>query len=215
MKKQNTFYIIISLMMALPFSSFSQQTGKIKVIAYNIMNGFDWGKDTVRQREMAEWFRSQHADVVALEEMCGFTEEKLKLFAKSWGHNYSVLLKEDGYPIALTSNKPITVVTKMMHDGYGHGMLHTITHGINFFGVHLHPGDFTMRMKESKLIMTYMREVLKESDSLYMVLGDFNAQSVTDSLSTELFTEAVFFLRRRWCSADKHKRRGLVCDQPI
>lgn len=208
LKKQRACHVFIVLIIVLPFSSFSQQTGKIKVIAYNIMNGFDWGKDTARQREMAEWFQSQHSDVVALEDMCGFTEEKLKLFAKSWGHNYSALLKEDGYPIALTSNKPITVVTKMMHDGYGHGMLHTITHGIHFFGVHMNPGDFTKRREESALIRAYMRHVLTESDSLYMVLGDFNAQSVADSFLT---SQRTMLLERyqRFDSASK-KDKNLV-----
>ena len=143
------------------------------------MNGFDWGKDTVKEKNLAEWIKSQHPDVVSMQELCGFTQEKLKLFAKSWRHNYAVILKEDGYRVGITSNQPITVVTKIIHDGFGHGMLHKINLGIHFFGVHMNPGDFKMREAESKLIRSYMKNVPIKNEDFYVVLGDFNAQSVT------------------------------------
>lgn len=180
-QKKNTIIIFIFLGILLcPFISFSQSVTKLRVMTYNIMNGYDWGKDTARERAAASFIASQHPDVVALQELCGFTGTKLKEFAKKWGHQYTVLLKEDGYPVGLTSNKPITVITKIMHDGFGHGMLHVVSDGVHFFIIHLNPGNYRMRLKESELIRNYMRQILTDKDSLYMVLGDFNSHSPFD-----------------------------------
>ena len=184
-KKRILKFIFVLLILMLPGLSFSQQKRKLRVMTYNILDGFNWGKDTAREKMMGKFIRSEHPDVVALEELCGFTEDKLKSFAKSWGHNYAVILKEDGYPVGLTSNKPITLIAKIMHDGLGHGMLHVATYGINFFVVHLNPGNYKLRIKESKLIREYMVQVLKKEDSLYMVLGDFNSHSPFDAFIDE------------------------------
>ena len=51
---------------------------KIKVISYNIWNGFDWGKDMQRKEKMVSWVNSQKPDVLALQELCGYTLEKLQ-----------------------------------------------------------------------------------------------------------------------------------------
>lgn len=54
-----------------------------KVITYNIWNGFDWGKDTVRRANLQLWMQNQMPDVVALQELCNYTPEKLDEDAKS------------------------------------------------------------------------------------------------------------------------------------
>lgn len=51
--------------------------------------------------------------------------------AQRWGHGYSVLLKEEGYPVGLSSKTPIKVKTKML-GGLWHGMLHIETAAIDF-----------------------------------------------------------------------------------
>ncbi len=101
------------------------------VLSYNIWNGFDWGKDTLRHEKTVAWVKSQNPDVVAFQELCGYTDEKLKGDAKSWGHPYSILLKTDGYPVGLTSRKPIQLKEKA-REGLWHGMLHCETFGIDF-----------------------------------------------------------------------------------
>ncbi|MBX2921654.1 MAG: endonuclease/exonuclease/phosphatase family protein [Chitinophagaceae bacterium] len=162
-------------------TSNAQQNGSLKVMTYNIYNGFDWGKDSIRQKETAAFITAQHPDIVALQELCGFTEDRLKSFAANWGHSYAYLLKENGYPVGITSNQPIQLISKIMNDGMGHGMLHTQTHGISFFVVHLNPGNYKLRQKESALIRQYMKQSLNTQDSLYMVLGDFNSHSPLDA----------------------------------
>ena len=78
----------------LAFKTLNAQTdNQLKIITYNIWNGFDWGKDTVRRSNFQEWVRSQNPDIFALQELCAYTPEKLSAEAKTWGHSYSALLK--------------------------------------------------------------------------------------------------------------------------
>ena len=80
---------------------------KIQIISYNIFNGFDWRKDTERQERFIKWVINKDPEVLAMQELCGFTQESLSELAKEWGHMYAVIVKEGGYPVGLTSKKPI------------------------------------------------------------------------------------------------------------
>lgn len=46
---------------------------KIRVISYNIFNGFDWGKDEDHIERFVSWIRSQDPEILAMQELCGFT----------------------------------------------------------------------------------------------------------------------------------------------
>jgi exodeoxyribonuclease-3 len=157
-------------------SSENKVGNNIKVMSYNIWNGFDWGKDKDRQDKMISWITSKKPDVVALQELCGYTEKELSEDAKKWGHNYSLILKEKGYPVGLTSSKPI-VLKEKVRDGLWHGMLHAQTWGIDFFVVHLSPSDRDFRYEETKIISEKIKNI---NSSNYLVLGDFNAHSPFD-----------------------------------
>jgi len=148
----------------------------LKIMSYNIWNGFDWGKDEDRHKKMISWIESKKPDVVALQELCGYTEEKLSKDAKEWGHNYTVILKTDGYPVGLTSSKPI-ILKEKARDGLWHGMLHAETWDIDFFVVHLSPSDRNFRYKEAGIIVEKISNIANEK---YIVLGDFNAHSPFD-----------------------------------
>ena len=155
------------------------QSQSLKVITYNILNGFDWGKDTVREKNLGAWLNDQQADVVALQELCGFNQEKLSTFAKAWGHDYAVILKTSGYPVGITSNQPIKIKEKLL-DSLWHGMLHCETQGVDFFVVHLSPADWAFRRKEAEIISARIKDNMAET-SKYIVLGDFNAHSPLDA----------------------------------
>lgn len=86
----------------------------LKVMTYNIWNGFDWGKDTIRKENWIKWIHDKNPDVLALQELCGYNEDKLKDDAVRWGHNYVKILKSDGYPVALTSKRPITIKERVI-----------------------------------------------------------------------------------------------------
>jgi exodeoxyribonuclease III len=172
---------IIFLLIAFSFNiQIIAQTEQIKVMSYNIWNGFDWGKDKDREAAMVKWLKEQDADVIGFQELNDFTPGKLQALASQWGHPYSILLKEDGYPIGITSKTPLVLKTKMI-GGMWHGMLHAQTQGIDFLVVHLSPQDWQFRRREAELLSEYIENVLIQTgQEKYMILGDFNAHSPFD-----------------------------------
>ena len=149
----------------------------LKIMTYNIWNGFDWGKDTLRHKNTIEWIKSQEPDVLALQELCAYTEEKLKEDALRWGHPHVQILKTEGYPTALTSKRPITLIERKVKP-FWHGLLHCETYGIDFYVVHLSPADCNIRLDEARLIK---ERINSQKNKAYIILGDFNALSPFDA----------------------------------
>ncbi len=156
----------------------------LRVMTYNIWNGFDWGEDSLRQEKTIEWIKGQKPDVLALQELCGYTEEKLKVDALKWGHKYVLLLKTEGYPTALTSNRPIRLKERNI-DSFWHGLLHCESYGIDFYIVHLSPADCNIRLDEARLITDRIK---KNKSNSFIILGDFNSLSPFDALWIETNT---------------------------
>ena len=148
----------------------------LKVISYNIWNGFEWGEDKTRHDACVAWIRAQNADVVALQELSGYDESKLRADAASWGHAHVELLKTDGYPVGVTSREPIALRERRL-DGLWHGMLHAETAGIEFFVIHLSPADVDTRFREAGVITERVRAV---GDAPFLILGDYNSHSPID-----------------------------------
>ena len=117
--------------------------------------------------------------MVALQELCKYTNEKLNEDAKSWGHEYSVLLKTSGYAVGLTSNSPIEVKEKIMK-GMHHGALHCRTNEIDVVVIHFSPSSYLKRREEVEIIISKLQEIRKNNDN-YIVLGDFNTHSPMDA----------------------------------
>ncbi len=149
------FSIIITLFLLVLNGIGQEKEQPFKVITYNIWNGFDWGKDDARRAELTNWVREQFPTIVGLEELCKYTPEKLQEDAKKWGHEYSVLLKETGYSVGLTSKFPIEVNEKIL-DGMHHGALHCRTAGIDVFVIHLSPSSYKKRRGEANIILQKM-----------------------------------------------------------
>lgn len=177
MKKVDLLVIVIALLFSQKLPA-QVNDSSFKVMTYNILTGFDWGKDTMREEKLIAWVKSQSPDVLALQELCDFNQEKLEEFAKKYGHQYALILKSDGYPVGITSNKPIELKERLL-DELWHGMLHVHTHGIDFFVVHLSPADVSFRNREGEIITQRIKKQAGISDH-YVVLGDFNAHSPFD-----------------------------------
>ncbi len=171
---------VVLIFLIVAFSLYSEEKDStLKVISYNIWNGFDWGKDTLRHKEALNWISSQKPDVVAMEELNGYTKEKLLIDAKAWGHSYAEILKTSGYPVGITSNKPIIIKERIM-DNMHHGALHCQTWGIDFFVVHFSPFSYEKRHEEANIILSKLSEIKNEQNK-YIILGDFNAVSPFDA----------------------------------
>ncbi|MCA8973107.1 MAG: serine hydrolase [Planctomycetes bacterium] len=158
----------------------------LRVVTYNVLVGFhdsEVGRflpGCQRETKVAAFLAAQQPDVVALQEMNGFNEDRLRKLAATWGHEHVALLKPDGYPVAITSSAPLTNITRLRDDLH-HGMLRATTHGTDFIVVHLkpHPGvDY--KLAECRQALALYREAL-DAGRQAIVLGDFNSISPADA----------------------------------
>ena len=196
------YVFIVFILFASPFVwSQVKNPLPVKIMTYNIWNGFDWGKDTNRKANFIEFIKGKAPNVLALQELCGYDERQLKEDAKKWGHEYVQLLKTDGYPTGLTSDRPIELKERSL-DSFWHGLLHCKTYGIDFFVVHLSPADAQTRLKEAQQISQRIKSL--NSDS-YIVLGDFNAFSPMDAT----WIEENDALRQRYIESTNKKYSNL------
>lgn len=180
--------LLLSLFLVILCSQSSAQTAEItsqngdsdtiRVMSYNIWNGFDWGKDKEREALFVEYITNEDPEVLALQELCGFTQEKLSKLAKKWGHDHAVIHKEHGYSVGITSKEPIEVKAKLQ-EGYWHGLLHVKTYGYDMIVTHLNPFDYRKRLVEANNLIEYMTENKITENAL--VMGDLNAHSPSDA----------------------------------
>ncbi|MGJ1438684.1 endonuclease/exonuclease/phosphatase family protein [Sphingobacterium siyangense] len=133
MKDLIKFYGVIALLF-LYSTVKSQVDHRLKIISYNIWNGFEHTK--AKSDKFVHWMERQQPDIVALEELVDFKQADLQQLAKSYGHLYSILLKEKGYPVGITSRYPITLI-KAQVDEFWHGMLHVKIKDIDIIVTHL------------------------------------------------------------------------------
>jgi len=146
-------------------------TQTLTVLNWNTYHSFDHKKQA---QPAAAWIAAQHPDVVALQEVLHFNQADFAQFATAWNHDHAVMLKEHGYPVALTSNAPITVVEKRIA-GFQHGFLHAVTHDIHFFVVHFWP----RRYRQVQIVADLAQQQFDAGNRVIM-LGDFNAHSRHD-----------------------------------
>jgi exodeoxyribonuclease III len=162
--------------------AFTAQAAPLRILSYNVWVGFNRGESTDKG---VDWIKDQKPDVVALQELVGVKQTGLVTLGERWGHPHAEILRDEGYPVGITSRTPIKVIerrTEKMHHGY----LHVETAGVQFFVVHLSPFRYRMRNHEAKIICEALDPLLKSGEPV-IVLGDFNAVSPLDAeaLSTK------------------------------
>jgi len=163
---------------------------RFRVITYNVLEGFRGADD--RRDAVARWLAAQQADVVALDELNGYTEPRLRDEAAAWGHAHAALLKETGYATGLTSRTRIGDVRRVV-PGFHHGVIRCRTAGITFYVVHLSPHDSRVRQEEAARITRGITSADGSGDDVLVgvidtmaagepviVLGDFNSFSPDD-----------------------------------
>ncbi|MGI9455719.1 MAG: endonuclease/exonuclease/phosphatase family protein [Aeoliella sp.] len=156
----------------------------LRVISYNVLEGFRGNASgrfpagEERRQLVSAWLSEQKPDVIAFQELNGYTEQRLQKEAGAWKHAHAATLKDNGYIVGLTSRYPIEVVERLM-PGMHHGMLHCRTAGIDCFVVHLSPFKFRHRQREAQLIAERVKRAL-DANRPVIVLGDFNALSPAD-----------------------------------
>ena len=168
-------FTVFILCCKLPASS---QEKKFRIITWNVYEGMKL--DTTQHKTaFALWIMEKDPDVIAFQEMNRFTQAKLEEFARSYGHGYSILLKDSGFPVALTSKYPISNTEKVI-DKMHHGYIQATVRDITFFVVHLSPHRYQKRQEEIDIVLTAATSAPDKRKTI--ILGDFNSQSPQDSV---------------------------------
>lgn len=178
---KNVYIKILALisLVSLAFSVQAQESETLKIISYNIWNGFE--HQATRKDKFSDWIRKEQPDIVALQELVDFKTKDLKELAKVYGHRYAILLKEKGYPVGISSRYPIALI-KAQVDGFWHGMLHVKIKNVDFIVTHLSPFSWKYRTGEAKQIVEYVKN--NQLDNC-IILGDLNAYSPMDAIWLE------------------------------
>lgn len=175
-------YLLFGLLAINANALFAQRT--FKVLSYNILEGMKTDKTTGKQGFVA-WLKLQDPDVLALQEANGFTPQTLQELAESYGHKYSVLLKETGYPTAITSKYPIENAEKFT-DKMTHGFIVAKILDYNFVVLHLNPHSYIKKRAEMKTVLDSIKT--KNIGKKLLMMGDFNSFS---SLYKDNFEDGI------------------------
>jgi len=195
MKTNSIFQCLVILVIGLLISqpSFAQEK-TLKLISYNVY----WGMrqdSTENKSKFAEWIRAQDPDILALQEMNGFTAQNpefapqganpnnLQKLAESYGHPYVFIVREpapDGsisFPVAITSKYPIVNVNRIVENA-SHGFLTAEIDGYHFVVTHFHPFSSEKRGYEIDQILATVKS--KPADQKWFFMGDLNSVSPLD-----------------------------------
>lgn len=164
-------YLLFGLLAFSGHALFAQRT--FKVLSYNILEGMKTDK-TEGKQEFVSWLKLQDPDVFAIQEANGFTPKTLQELAESYGHKYSVLLKETGYPTAITSKHPIENAEKFT-DKMTHGFIVAKILDYNFVVLHLNPHSYIKKRAEMKTVLDSIKT--KNIGKKLLMMGDFNSYS--------------------------------------
>jgi exodeoxyribonuclease-3 len=150
-----------------------------RIMTYNVWLGFNKKKNL---EPATEWIITQNVDVLALQELKGFNQERLEQAAVKWGHGHALIYdRVGGFPQGLTSKTPIEKIEQIMpeNDPKLRGTLHCKTAGIHFFVVHFDPRSCLKRRKEAAAVADRVKPLVDAGEKV-VVLGDFNAHSPAD-----------------------------------
>ena len=106
---------ILKISLIVLFSSSSLVAEPLQVMTFNVWLGFN-KKQTLPKG--IEWIAAQNINVLALQELKGFSQERLANAAKQWGHEYAMIFdRKGGFPQGLTSKTPIETFAQIQPEG--------------------------------------------------------------------------------------------------
>ena len=191
--------LLLSFCSILSGASKTSESETMKIISYNVYYGFNHSKS---EHLGKQWLAEQQADVIALQELNGYTQRKLEQVARSWGHQHAVIIKEQGFPVGITAKEPITIINKKTKDMH-HGYLHCKIGNIHFIVTHLSPFSYKRRLDEVHTIFKDIKSINLDKVPMVM-LGDFNSLSPLDAERHKKSQEILEFLK------DKEKKRKVI-----
>lgn len=161
----------------------------LRVISYNILEGMKEDKKNNYDNFVA-WLKKHDPDILALQEVNGFTQKSLEALAERYGHPYVITNVKigDNYPVALTSKHPIQSrrrITKHV----SHGAIFARIKDVNVVVGHLWPQKYWYDKEDGRGDEYREQEVRIFLDSTirkypdepkWIFAGDFNSRSEKD-----------------------------------
>lgn len=169
--------LLLLCLLTVCMSSLNAQKNNLKIVSYNIYEGMTLDT-TSNKAKFSAWVNEISPDILALQEVNKFTQLSLETLARSFNHPYAVLLKEKGFPVALTSKYPIVNVEKVI-DNMHHGFIKAEINGYNIIVLHLSPHKYWKRREEIEVILQTIKTMPDQNKT--MIMGDFNSFSILDA----------------------------------
>lgn len=144
------------------------------LISYNVLFGFDG--DAARKELFVQWVKPFAPDVVAYQELHGFTDSSLAEMAAGFGHQYAVKMPGP-CPTGLSSRFPITEVA-LIEEGFTWGCLYGRVGDLHIFCLHLDPFKEATRLEEVARLLEKVRCL--PANARVVLVGDFNSLAASD-----------------------------------
>ncbi|MEX2336417.1 MAG: endonuclease/exonuclease/phosphatase family protein [Fulvivirga sp.] len=178
---RQSFLLLLFFLFIVVIGSTAQDLENFKLLNYNALHGFSG--DSLLKERFINWVNKIDPDMVAFQEMNGYSQNEIGELAESYGHPYAVIMNREfgvpvTHPLAITSKFPIVKVERVM-DNMWHGYIYARINDLHLFVTHLAPFTLKDRQKDIKKILTHINLLPKGENVL--IAGDMNALSPMDS----------------------------------
>ena len=168
---------LLGLLLLLTTSgSLHAQQQEMTMLSYNVLHGFN--NDSLLEKRYVEWVSALKPDIIAYQELNGFTQDSLEALAKKYGHPYAILNTGVTHPIGLTSKYPIVWVQQVTTNMW-HSYLYANVNGVHVLVTHLSPFDVESRRQDIDRVMAHAR--LLPAAEPVLLAGDLNSLAAADS----------------------------------
>ncbi len=158
----------------------------LRIMSYNIFYGFrNLGSN---KDDFFNWVKSIYdPDIFFFQEIYDWSDAYFQQFAKSYGHSYTVSLRQRGFSSGISSKKPITNIRKVeMPKILHHGYIYAETYGLNLFVIHLTPYEVNdagniYKIDRNNEIRIILNDASAYKDKPAIISGDFNAFNERDN----------------------------------
>lgn len=201
--------VIILFLLLLGASCRSVQPGtakQLRIATYNVWVGYQDGKHprlpcyptgNARKQAIYKWLTKQNLDIIAFQELVGYTTDSLRREAAQWGHPYALIHKQEGMAMGITSRYPIEIKEILGVQSMHHGLVYCRIAGIDIVATHLWPSFDETILDEVNKVAERVQRSLSEKEPV-IVLGDLNAFSPQDDALVSDETMELYKNHWKW-----------------
>lgn len=181
-------FIAITLLISFSSTAFAQQSGStLSFLSYNVYHGFN--NDSTIRSQYVNWVKKLDPDIIAYQELNGYTQDSLEVLAAKYDHPYAILNTGVTHPIGITSRYPIVMVQQVTTNMW-HSYLYGNINGVHVFVTHLSPFEVKLRRADIDRVIAHTKLISPEQKII--VAGDFNALAAKDSANySQAFLNAL------------------------